>query len=59
MIVETDLGALRLAEPVPDLQSLTATERAWIAMLRDLGGGTTPPPTLPAVQAVRRALKER
>jgi hypothetical protein len=56
MMVATDLGAIRLAVHVPAMTDLTANERHWISLLRDVGGGIAPPPTLAAVQAVRRVM---
>lgn len=56
MIVETDSGPIRLAARAPQTRELTADEGAWISFLRDLGEGSTPPPTLAMIQNVRRAL---
>ncbi len=56
MIVLTDTGAIRLPAPSPETPDLTADECAWISLLRDLGGGSTPPPSLAVVQAVRRTM---
>ena len=58
MIVVTDTGPIRLAASAPPAAELTANERAWISLLRDIGGGTTPPPTLAAVQALRAIGRE-
>jgi hypothetical protein len=56
-IVMTDSGAIRLAASVPETPGLSAEERAWIGLLRDLGGGLIPPPTLARVQTLRRAMR--
>ncbi|WP_209425182.1 hypothetical protein [Pararhodobacter sp. SW119] len=57
MIVVTDLGAIRLAESVTEMPGLSANERAWIGMLRELGGGVIPPPNLATVQALRLSIR--
>ena len=44
---------------LPSTAPITTNERDWIGMLRCIVGDTDPPPTLMAVQAIRKALTER
>lgn len=57
MMIRTDTGPIKLTAPTLEQHELTDSERAWIAVLREVGGGTIPPPTLAAVQAVRHAMR--
>ena len=57
MIVVTDLGPIRLTTPAPAQRELSTNERAWITILREIGGGTIPPPKLAVVQAVRHTIR--
>jgi hypothetical protein len=41
---------------LPSTALITQNERDWIDMLRCIVGDADPPPRLPAVQALRRAL---
>jgi hypothetical protein len=41
---------------LPSTVPITLNERDWIDMLRCIVGDADPPPRLPAVQALRRAL---
>lgn len=58
MMVKTELGAIRLTAPALAKGELTANESAWIAMLRESCGGSIPPLTLAAVQALRRVSRK-
>lgn len=44
---------------LPSTTSITDNERNWIDMLRCIVGDADPSPTLPGVQALRRALLHR
>lgn len=58
-IIMTDTGPIGLVQTLIDrsnLPELTENELSWIGFLRAISGHSDPPPSLAAVQSLRRAL---